>query len=91
MSSTLKLYDTERYEVVETENALNETGQAFGSRGYAIVNKDTGITERTSMCLPDAMFTADSFNKMLTQLLAEDTEQAGNDILEGIAEDVSIN
>ena len=86
MTTAEALYSTEKYLVVTTDEALNEAGTANDQRGYAIVNKDTGITEHTSLCLPAAMFQADNFNRTLTQLLAEDEAET---IIEGTPEDVT--
>lgn len=82
------LYEVDNYVVIRTDKCLNETGQANDAQGYAIVNKETAVVERTSLSLPDAMFTADSYNRMLTALLAEDTSDAVAAI-EGMSEDVT--
>ncbi len=74
--------------MVTTDAALNEAGTACDAAGYAVVNKDTGIAEHTSMCLPAAMFQADNFNRTLTQLLAENDDTA-EAIIEGEPEDVT--
>ncbi len=76
------IYSTEKYIVVTTDVALNEAGTACDAPGYAVVNKDTGITEHTSLCLPAAMFQADNFNRTLVQLTAE---QDVDDVIEGEA------
>lgn len=88
MTTANGLYDTEKYMVVTTDAALNEVGDACDAPGYAVVNKQTGITEHTSLCLPAAMFQADNFNRTLTSLLAEGAEEAASAI-EGIADDVT--
>lgn len=83
------LYNTEKYIVTTTAAALNEAGTACDAPGYAVVNKDTGITEHTSLCLPAAMFQADNFNRTLVQLT---TEEEVEEIIEGAAEeDVTLN
>ena len=82
------LYSVEKYLVVTTDEALNEAGTACDAKGYAVVNKDTGITEHTSLCLPAAMFQADSFNRTLVQLLKSDEEEA---VIDSVVEDVTIN
>lgn len=79
------LYNVEKYIVVTTEEALNEAGTACDAPGYAVVNKDTGITEHTSLCLPAAMFQADNFNRTLVSLLSSDEAES---VIEGAVEDV---
>lgn len=89
MTTPTQLYSLEKYVVVTTDEALNEAGTACDARGYAIVNKDTGITEHTSLCLPAAMFQAENFNRTLVSLLEEPSED--EDLLEAVTEDVTIN
>lgn len=68
------LYSTEHYVVQRTDEALNEVGTACDAPGYAVVNKGTEVVEHTSLCLPAAMFQADNFNRMLSQLTAPEEE-----------------
>lgn len=83
-------YNTDNYCVVLTDKALNEAGTGLDAEGYAVVNKETGITEHTTLCLPAAMFQADNFNRTLTQLLAEN-EETEEPELETPVEDVTVN
>lgn len=71
MTTPEVFYNTAKYAVVLTDEALNESGTKNDAKGYAVVNKDTGVTEHTSLCLPAAMFQADNFNRTLTQLTEE--------------------
>ncbi len=61
------IYENEKYTVVGTNDALGEDGN-YGRRGYAVVNKDTGIVEHTTIVLPQALFQADAFMGALGQL-----------------------
>jgi len=73
------IYENEKYTVVETDNALGEDG-AYGAIGYAVVNKATGVTEHTTMVLPQALFQADAFMGALTQL--DETTDEDADLIE---------
>ena len=64
------IYENESYRVETTVSALGEEGQ-YGREGYAVINKETGITEHTTMVLPQALFQADAFLGALGQLNAE--------------------
>lgn len=90
MTAKKVVYAIGQFEVVLTDKALNEVGDACDAMGYAVVNTDTGITERTTTVITDAMFMADTFNRMLEQLAAEGTD-AATDIEGALADDVSIN
>lgn len=41
-------------------------GEAAGTPCYAVVNKDTKVVESFTYSLPDAMFVAERYSKMLT-------------------------
>ena len=62
------LYETENYFVTETDNAIGEDGN-YGQAGYAVVNKDTGIIEHTTIMLPGAIFQSQHFSDTLKGLL----------------------
>ncbi len=62
------LYETEKYSVKITREALGEDG-TYSRHGYAVINKDTGITEHTTMMLPAAIFQCQHFNDTLVSLL----------------------
>ena len=66
-------YKTDKYVVVDEDNALGEDGK-YGKKGYAVINIETGITEHTTMMLPGAIFQAQHFNDTLESLLAENKE-----------------
>ena len=65
------LYENARFAVVQTDDAIGEDGQ-YGRKGYAVVNKDTGIEEHTTTVLAQAMFQADAFEGALGQLADAD-------------------
>lgn len=68
-----KLYDTKHYAVVSTDDAMGEDGK-LGAKGYAVINKDTGVTEHTTVILPQAIYQAQGFNDSLDVLLKDDSD-----------------
>ena len=68
------IYENEKYEVQSTSDALGEDGR-YGRGGYAVINKETGVTEHTTMVLPQALFQADAFMGALGQLNKADDEE----------------
>jgi hypothetical protein len=68
------IYENNSYKVVLSDNVIGEDGQYAGRAGYGVVNKETGITEHTTMVLPQALFQADAFEGALGQLNEEEPE-----------------
>lgn len=73
------IYENDHYRVELTDNALGERNE-YGSPGYAVVNKETLVTEHTTIMLPQALFQADAFSGALGQLqdVAEDGQAAAS-------------
>lgn len=65
-------FSTDKYEVIECDDVLGEDGK-YGQLGYAVRNKETAVTEHTTMMLPGAIFQCQHFTDTLKSLLAEDT------------------
>jgi hypothetical protein len=66
------LYDTEKYEVIRSEDetvVLGEDGKYHNFPGYAVRNKETTVVEHTTMMLPGAIFQCQHFNDTLVSLL----------------------
>ena len=61
------IYENKSYCVVQCTDAIGEDGK-YGQSGYAVENKETGVTEHTTMVLPQALFQADAFEGALGQL-----------------------
>ena len=61
------IYENERYFVCLTKDALGEDGK-YGRDGYAVINKEHGVTEHTTTVLPQALFQADAFMGAMGQL-----------------------
>ena len=77
MSEPTIIYENKNYQVVLMDKVLGEDGR-YGPPGYAILNKETGVVEHTTMVLPQAIFQADAFMGALGQLnSANDAEVDG--------------
>jgi hypothetical protein len=61
------------YTIQPIDNALQEDGK-YGTKGYGIVNNETGVVEHTTICLPAALFQATHFDDMLASLLENKPE-----------------
>ena len=67
---------------------LCEDGDYHSNRGgYAVVNKETGVREHTTLLLPGALFQAQHLDSTLGALLANDTP----DLADMPVEDVTVN
>jgi hypothetical protein len=64
------LYETVKYDVISTDNALGEDGD-LGHLGYAVVNKETTQVECTTQILPQAIYQAQGFSDSLVALMDE--------------------
>jgi hypothetical protein len=85
MEKLKKINDGMKYFAVAiTPNAMGEDGKP-GHDGYAVLNKETGFSEFTSMSVVAAIFQAQHFDSMLKGLLDEEIpdvpEWAGGDIV----------
>lgn len=67
------ILDLIHYYVRTTNDAIGEDGK-YGKGGYAMVSKETGIVEGTSMNRPNAMIMAMQCDAMLEDLLREDSD-----------------
>lgn len=65
------LYENTHYKVIPFANAMGEKGEP-DSNGYAVVNKDTGVIEHTTIMLPGAIYQAQGFSDSLDALLKTD-------------------
>jgi hypothetical protein len=69
-NSGLKYYVVVPADKVISEDGKYTVGDTPGQMiGYAVENKETGVVEHTSVCLPAVMFQANHFDDMLTSLL----------------------
>jgi len=71
----------EYYEIVLSGKSIGEDGRYIHGKGasvvgYAVVNKENGITEFTTTVLPTAIFQADYMEKALKSLLSDEPETA---------------
>lgn len=66
------IYENNNYRVEITDDAIGEDGK-YGRDGYALVNKETGFVEATSMLRANMLFLADQADAMLRQ---EDSDAA---------------
>lgn len=65
------LFSNDRYYVDVTDEALQEDQTTYGA-GYAMINRETGITEMTHMVLPFLIHQANQNAAFLDHLLEED-------------------
>ena len=87
----MSLFDTEKYEVIECDDVLGEDGKYGGLPGYAVRNKETGITEHTTMMLPGAIYQCQHFNDTLVSLLTKpEQETPGLALVEDIVPEGTI-
>ncbi len=70
------LYENEVFVVTLTDDAIGEDGN-YGRKGYAVVNKDTGVVEHTTVVLAQAQFQAEAFKGALSQLNEDDAAAIG--------------
>lgn len=72
-AATLEKYNAglRYYVVVPVDRVLGEDGKYTEGEfvGYGIENKETGVVEHSTICLPAAMFQANHFDDMLASLL----------------------
>lgn len=81
MTEVKTMYETPNYKVVVHADCLGEDGE-YGKEGYAVINKDNGVVEHTTMMLPGAIFQCQHFSDTLTGLLkGADTTSNGADII----------
>lgn len=76
------LYENPHYIVERATVVLGEDNR-YGPPGYKVVNKETGVTEHTTMVLPQAIFQADAMSGALTPMKEEED-------MAGFSEDVVI-
>lgn len=62
------IYENDFYKVVAHAEVIGEDGKYGGQPGYAVINKEYGTVEHTTMVLPQALFQADAFAGALGQL-----------------------
>ncbi len=74
------IYENKNYAVVESKDVIGEDGK-YGRQGYAVVNKETGVVEHTTMVLPQALFQADAFEGALGQLNEEEQTEVSEDTI----------
>ena len=72
------LFDTEKYTVEESNGrpVIGEDGKySDDTKGYVVLNKETGVIEHSTIMLPGAIFQCQHFNDTLVSLLNPPTEE----------------
>lgn len=68
MSNT-KVYENDNYEVSFTPIIHNgvKVGDLEYDQWYEVINKQTGVVEAKTVCMPEAMYLASAYNKSLLE------------------------
>ena len=75
----IMIAENDNYTLVETNDAIGEDGN-YGRAGYAVVNKENGFVEGTTMIRANAMFMLSQFDSMLRSI-KEDAAEADAPVL----------